>query len=56
MKGRGKPGYHPMHLSDETTTPVLIMPHPKRERERMNVEKKRNDKHIKSSYSIVKEL
>jgi hypothetical protein len=46
MKGRGKPGYHPMHLSDGTTTPVLIMPQTKRERERMNGEKTRNDKHM----------
>jgi hypothetical protein len=32
MKGRGKPGISPMHLSDGTT-PVSIIPHTKRERE-----------------------
>jgi hypothetical protein len=46
MKGRGKPGCHPMYSSDGTTTPFLIMPQSKRERERMKVEKKRSDKHI----------
>jgi hypothetical protein len=45
-----------MFVSDGTTTPVLIIPHTKRERERMNVEMKRNDKPISSEHSIVKEL
>jgi hypothetical protein len=56
MKGRGKPGCFPMRLSDGTTTPVSIMPQTKRVRERMNVVKKRNNKHIELKHSIVKEL
>jgi hypothetical protein len=46
----------PIHLFDGSDIPVLIMPHPKRDRERMNVEKKRNVKHIQSEQSIVNEL
>jgi hypothetical protein len=48
MKKREKPGYSPIHLSGGTTTPVLIIPETKRERERerMNMEKKMNNKHI----------